>query len=705
MASDRDGTSAQDGGAASPNHWTAMRDLRTVSVPAPLSEIFLRAQSYVARYFSDRVEDPGQGSITIAGERYILVRAASMSVEFFELVASLYREKGGEAAHLVAKNLLFDVAHAIGKADARVFHERMGVTDPVERLSAGPVHFAFAGWASVLIHPESRPDPSEDYYLLYDHPYSFEADAWLKRASLVSFPVCVMNCGYSSGWCEDSFGLSLVAAEVECRAMGDDHCRFVMAPPSRIEQRVTEYRAGARSDRKRSPWRGTRAVIDVPEFFQRKRMEDALKASYEDLERRVEERTAEIVRANAALKEEMAKRQREAEERRLLEAQLLETQKLESLGVLAGGIAHDFNNLLVGVLGNAGLALEELPSDSPARDYVKDIEIGAWRAADLVRQMLAYAGKGRLVIERVDLSRLVREMLHLLMASINKKAVLDFVPTEPGPSVEGDATQLRQVVMNLIINASDALGDASGTIVVRTGVLDRPPEGEGAYFGATTPAGACAFLLVSDSGGGMDSATRDRMFEPFFTTKFTGRGLGLAAVQGIVRSHGGAIKVTSAPGKGTTVHVLLPLAPSVAAPDMDRARSTARGPRSEGIVLLADDEPLVRNVAQRVLESMGLTVLLAADGAEAVAVFERHHADIDLAVLDLTMPRMDGVEAFRAMQQIAPGVRAVLTSGFTGEEADSDSWRTGFLGFLRKPYAPRELADRVRDLLAKPPSP
>ena len=164
----------------------AARDvLNTVSVPEPFREIFLRAQHYVEEYFSDRASDPTHGSITIAGERYILVRAASMSVEFFELVASLYRDKGTDEARSVAKNLLFDVAHAIGKADAKVFQTRMGVSDPVERMSAGPVHFAYAGWANVLIHPESRPQPSEDFYLIYDHPYSFEADAWLKRDTRV----------------------------------------------------------------------------------------------------------------------------------------------------------------------------------------------------------------------------------------------------------------------------------------------------------------------------------------------------------------------------------------------------------------------------------------------------------------------------------------------------------------------------------------
>src|SRR5512147_808088 len=238
--------------------------LRTVSVPDPFAPIFLRAQEYVERYFHERVEDPERSIISISGERYILVRAASMSVEFFDLVMSLYQDKGLREARRVANNLLFDIAHAIGKADARSFHERMKVEDPIERLSAGPIHFSFSGWAFVKIYPESSPTPHENYFLIYDHPFSFEADAWLRRGRKVDFPVCIMNAGYSSGWCEESFGIPLVAAEVACLAAGDDHCRFVMAPPARIEEHLVRW---ARQDGP-APEAPTReGAIAVPEFF------------------------------------------------------------------------------------------------------------------------------------------------------------------------------------------------------------------------------------------------------------------------------------------------------------------------------------------------------------------------------------------------------------------------------------------------------
>ncbi len=262
----------------------------------------------MSRYFATKTENPEQGTISISGERYILLRAASMSIEFFDLVTSLYQDKGPDEARSVASNLLFDVAHAIGKADARTFHERMGVEEPIEKLSAGPIHFSFAGWAFVKIFPESNPTPDENYFLIYDHPFSFESDAWLRKGRKSDFPVCIMNAGYSSGWCEESFGVPLVAAEIECLARGDAHCRFVMAPPARIEQQIAAH-SGAEG----APARGVKsrgATVSVPEFFQRKRMEEELRKSHETLEAKVELRTAALLSANDRLHAEIAERTR-----------------------------------------------------------------------------------------------------------------------------------------------------------------------------------------------------------------------------------------------------------------------------------------------------------------------------------------------------------------------------------------------------------
>ncbi len=287
------------------------KPLDTVSVPEQFRPIFSKAQQYVEQYFSERVEDPRHSSILISGERYILVRAASMSVEFFDLVTSLYQDKGPEEARKVASNLLFDVAHAIGKADARSFHEKMGVTDPIERLSVGPVHFSFSGWAFVEIFPESHPSPDQNFFLIYDHPFSFESDAWKRHDRKTEQPVCVMNAGYSSGWCEESFGIRLVAVEVECQAVGDAHCRFVMAPPERIEEHLQRYWQSSQTQPKQARHAGAGVSGNaIPEFFQRKRMEEELRRSHRELEQRVAERTAEVVRAYDQLKREAEERQR-----------------------------------------------------------------------------------------------------------------------------------------------------------------------------------------------------------------------------------------------------------------------------------------------------------------------------------------------------------------------------------------------------------
>jgi diguanylate cyclase (GGDEF)-like protein/PAS domain S-box-containing protein len=287
---------ADSGRAAAPDS----ARLTTVKVPPPFETPFLRAQEYVARYFADRVEQPDTATIAIAGERYVLLRAASLSVEFVEMVTKLYQDRGPEQARSVANNLLFDLAHALGKADARSFQQMMKVNDPIDNLSAGPIHFAFSGWAFVDISPESRPSPDEDYFLLYDHPFSFESHSWLAKERKSDVPVCIMNAGYSSGWCEESFGLPLVAVEVECLAAGGEHCRFVMAPPSRIEGHLAEYVDRHGSASAAAARRGHAGI--VPEFFQRKRLEEELRLANEQLEERVRLRTHELEQASEQLR-------------------------------------------------------------------------------------------------------------------------------------------------------------------------------------------------------------------------------------------------------------------------------------------------------------------------------------------------------------------------------------------------------------------
>jgi two-component system, cell cycle sensor histidine kinase and response regulator CckA len=387
-------------------------------------------------------------------------------------------------------------------------------------------------------------------------------------------------------------------------------------------------------------------------------------------------------------------------ERRALETRMEQTQKLESLGVLAGGIAHDFNNILMAILGHAELARDDVTPHSRAQESLQEIERAARRAADLCRQMLAYSGRGRFVIQPLDLPEVVDEMAQMLEVSISKKAVLRVVSAGPLPPVQADVAQIRQVVMNLAINASEAIGDAAGVITITMGTqeCDAACLMSGAVADAKLPPGRYVFLEVTDTGCGMDEGTCARIFEPFFTTKFAGRGLGLAAVIGIVRGHRGAVKVTSEPGRGSTFRVLFPAAPGEAR-KLDAGAGDGQAWQGSGTVLFADDEEGVRVVGGRMLERMGFRVILAVDGSAALEEFRAHREEITCVIMDLTMPRMDGEEAFREMRRLDPGVRVLLSSGFNEQEAIQRFVGKGIAGFIQKPYQLAALGEQLRKIL------
>ncbi|MBI5833281.1 MAG: response regulator [Armatimonadetes bacterium] len=391
------------------------------------------------------------------------------------------------------------------------------------------------------------------------------------------------------------------------------------------------------------------------------------------------------------------------EERRVFEQQMLHAQKLESLGVLAGGIAHDFNNLLTGIMGNAALALHHLPPDSPVLTYLERIETTSSRAAELIAQLLAYAGKGQFLVTPLDLAELVTEMADLLNVSVSKLALLEVFSDDDLPLILGDATQLRQVIMNLLTNASDALGARAGHIVVRTSVksVDRD-ELLRAHSFDRLPEGQYVSLLVQDDGAGMDEATVARIFDPFFTTKFTGRGLGLAAVLGIVRAHRGAILVTSQLGRGTTVEVLLPVAPrgtDAAARPTDAW--TEVGDWGHGrTVLVVDDEHDVAQVAQAVLQQAGCEVVIAEDGVEALSQLRRREGEVDVVLLDLTMPGMSGAEVLAEVHRLWPSLPVVMSSGYPQPIGGDGGTLAGLSGFVQKPYQPVTLLRHLAEACA-----
>ena len=400
---------------------------------------------------------------------------------------------------------------------------------------------------------------------------------------------------------------------------------------------------------------------------------------------------------------DITERKRAEERQKNFEAKLQQAQKLESLGVLAGGIAHDFNNLLMGVLGHADIALLELAPESPARGELKNITTAALRAAELTKQMLAYSGKGKFVVEALNLSKLVEEMAHLLQVSISKKVVLKYNFGDNLPTIEADASQIRQVVMNLIINASEAVGEKSGVVTVSTSVIeaDRSYLSE-TYLDENLPEGYYVSLEVADTGCGMDEETRKKIFDPFFTTKFAGRGLGLAAVLGIVRGHGGAVKIYTEPQRGTTFKVLFP-ASRQRVEESAGPSATEQEWRGSGVILVVDDDEPVRTATKMMLEKLGFTVLTAEDGRAALEVFRSRIDEIVVVLLDLTMPHLDGEETFRELRRMRPDVRVILCSGYNEQETTNRFAGKGLAGFIQKPYGLRPLGEKIRQVLEAPP--
>jgi two-component system cell cycle sensor histidine kinase/response regulator CckA len=386
--------------------------------------------------------------------------------------------------------------------------------------------------------------------------------------------------------------------------------------------------------------------------------------------------------------------------RRQLEARMQEAQRLESLGVLAGGIAHDFNNLLVGILGNAGMASMELPPESPARLLIDQIEIAARRAAELTKQMLAYSGKGQFVVRLLDLREVVRETAALVESAISKNVSIRYEFAEDVPAVRADVAQMRQLVMNLITNASDAIGDNQGEIVVRIGAHEmRAAELASYSLSEELPETTYVSFEVSDTGAGMDAETLAKIFDPFFTTKFSGHGLGLAAALGIVRGHRGAIKVSSEPGKGSCFSLLLPAVDEVPATAETTAADLSW--KGSGTILVVDDEEIVRRAVRRILGSGGLTVVEASSSREALELFQEKPDGYDAALVDLIMPGTSGIELVEELRSLRPDFPIVLSSGYDARALAEDAGGEAGTYFLQKPYYARELLDCVQTALGR----
>jgi two-component system cell cycle sensor histidine kinase/response regulator CckA len=393
------------------------------------------------------------------------------------------------------------------------------------------------------------------------------------------------------------------------------------------------------------------------------------------------------------------------EERRQLEEKMVQIQLMDTIGKLAGGAAHQFNNLLTPILGFTDLAARELPSSSPVRPLLEQVTQAGQRLATLTQQLLAYSGKGRFLCKAVNLTNLIQEMAQLLESVVAKKAILRLELSPSCSEIQADPTQIRQVIVNLLTNAAEALGDTPSTILLRTGreTLAQPAT-LSPLASPDLPAGPYAFLEVEDAGCGIAAEHLPRIFDPFFSTKFTGRGLGLAAVLGIVRSHQGLIQVASQPNQGTRVRVYFPCSEESSPSGTAQAEQTheqgkAPAPRQRS-VLVADDEEMIRQLAEHILAPSGCQLYLAQDGRQAIALLEQHPEEIEMVFLDLSMPGLSAPAVVEELQRLRPEVPVVIMSGFSADDLRDRFREHPPAGFLEKPFHPTQLLDLL-DRLTK----
>ncbi len=400
--------------------------------------------------------------------------------------------------------------------------------------------------------------------------------------------------------------------------------------------------------------------------------------------------------------EDITEQKKTEADRRQLEEQMQKAQTFKSMGVLAGGVAHDFNNMLTAILGNAYVALIDLPETEPARKYVENIKGAAKRATELSNQMLAYSGKGKFVIDTIDINKIIKEMTNLISSTISKKIVVHFKLKDSPLLIDADATQIRQIVLNLITNATESIGDNSGKIILSTKAVKCDEEQlRNVYFNEDVSEGDYAMLEVTDTGMGMDKETLEKVFDPFFTTKFTGRGLGMSSVLGIINGHKGAINVESKLGHGARFTILLPRSkekkPTLNNFDTEELDDW----NVSGTILIVDDEQSVSDVASDMIEKLGLNTLVVNDGLSAIEIFRKNASVIDCVLLDLSMPLMDGKECLKELQKIRKDVKVILTSGYDKHEFSQRMTDSGIVGFVQKPFSMVSLKRAIMSALER----
>lgn len=623
---------------------------KTVSVPAGLQPLFDVAQQTVNEYFKHLKMDPTQGTIEINDQRYVLVRASALSKDFLETVQNLYADRGETEALTIGKNFLFDIAHVIGMNDAKNFHEKMNLTDPIAKLSAGTVHFAYSGWAFVDIMPESNPAPNDDFFLIYNHPYSFEADSWKRAGKKATTPVCIMNAGYSSGWCEESFNLPLTAVEVSCTARGDETCTFIMSPPHKIQEHLERFHTG-KHFKEREPYA-------VPSFFDRKRVEEEM------------QRSRELAEASAKSKSDFI-----------------------------ANISHELRTPLGAILGFTDL-LKKSNLTEEQRDYVAAVNSSANSLLSIINDILDLSkmDADKFNIEKIPFS--IPELLHsveVMFLSKVKEKNIKFVlnkSAELDIMVEGDPMRLTQVLVNLIGNAVK-FTDKGGVYI-------------NCFPGKQTATSVEVNFDIKDTGIGINASKSSAVFERFsqadnnITRKYGGTGLGLAITRQLVELQGGQISFTSKEGEGTTFSFNIPYEKTSIneMPVKVTNVSFKATPGQFEKVLVVEDNLMNQKLATLILSGNGFQVSIANNGEEAISMLSKELFDIIL--MDIQMPVMDGYQCAQFIRQqlrIITPIIAMTAHALPGEKEKCVS--AGMNDYISKPYTEAELLSHI-SRFAKP---
>ena len=615
----------------------------TVRVPEEFEAIFDVAQDTVREYFADIRADPSRGSIEIAGERYLLIRASALSYGFLSAIRKLYADRGDAEALHIGKTILFDMAHVLGIRDARNFHRKMGVTDPLAKLSAGPVHFAYSGWAYVDILPESTPSVDEDCFLKYHHPFSFESHSWIQAGKQTDFAVCIMNAGYSSGWCEESFGLPLTATEIACKAKGDATCTFVLAPPHRMREHVERELASESSDALR------KVIYDTPVFFERKDVEERLREA--------------LSQAEAAS---------------------------EAKSLFLANMSHEIRTPLTGVLGMSELLMQQdLPAEQ--RRMAQTIHESGGALLGILNDILDISKieAGRLTVASApcDVRAILREIVDVLGARVSEKDLtLDVdVDADVPALVSVDPLRLRQVVLNLAGNAV------------------KFTEAGGVTMRARCPEPGSLHIEVADSGIGIAEGDTARLFDPFVqaddsdTRRFAGAGLGLSIARKLVELMEGEIHVRSEFGKGATFWFTVPAA-ALEGPAPEEPKPAPPPLRVQARVLLVEDDRISRYVVEKILTEHGCSVESVENGREAVVACTA--GTYDIVFMDCQMPVMDGYEATARIRELQAGGARTPIIAMTASVMRGQAERcraAGMDDFLGKPLDDQ----RVRAVLRR----